>query len=295
MSRFTTEVRYICEAESGLIQSVGAEKIEQVIAEARSKIFYSDYPIFDEAYRPVLESGILRHFYTREIGFETVALWKFKLNTKLREIMPYFNKLYEVDLQKYNPLYTVDYQRTSGKEVEGEHNTNVKGTNTNNTTNKGNVNTYITGDDDLITSSNGNVTTKAEDKGNSKVLFSDTPQGQLSDVENGKYLTQATFNSGENTSTNTTSDMESGKNQRNYSSDQNVDTNMNTSANGSNTSDTVYKISDNETYAEHVFGHSGGTDYSDLVVKYRNSLVNVDMMIYEELEPLFFQLWHSYL
>ena len=43
----------------------------------------TDYPIFDENYREVLETKILKHFYFREIGFETFALWKFKLNEKL--------------------------------------------------------------------------------------------------------------------------------------------------------------------------------------------------------------------
>ena len=56
------------------------------------------FPIFDENYRSVLETKILRHYYTREIGFETVGLWKHYLKTKLNEIMPKYNKLYEASI-----------------------------------------------------------------------------------------------------------------------------------------------------------------------------------------------------
>ena len=60
------------------------------------------------------------HYYTREIGFETVGLWKLKLQTKLNEIMPYYNKLYETELLKYNPLYDVDMTTTNVGQKTGE-------------------------------------------------------------------------------------------------------------------------------------------------------------------------------
>ena len=84
MSKYTTEVRYICEHEAGLTESVGYNDIDRVLALSVGKIFDFDYPIFDEAYRNVLNIKILRHFYTREIGFETVGLWKHYLRTKMK-------------------------------------------------------------------------------------------------------------------------------------------------------------------------------------------------------------------
>ena len=66
-----------------------------------------DYPIFDENYRATLNDKIIKHYYFREIGLETPGLFKFYLNQKLAEIMPYYNKLYKSELIEFNPLYNV--------------------------------------------------------------------------------------------------------------------------------------------------------------------------------------------
>ena len=96
MSKYTTEVRFICERYAGLSESAGYAEVDSIIDEAIPNIFDFDYPIFDESYRNVLNHKILKHYYTREIGMETVGLWKLKLNTKMNEIMPYFNERYIV-------------------------------------------------------------------------------------------------------------------------------------------------------------------------------------------------------
>ena len=56
----------------------------------------TNYPIFDETYRETLNNNILHHYYENEIGFETAPLFRFYLNQKLNEIMPYYNELYKV-------------------------------------------------------------------------------------------------------------------------------------------------------------------------------------------------------
>ena len=67
MSKYTTELRYVCEVESGLVDSEGFNSINTILDNCRANIFNFDYPIFDETYRPVLEKKILKHYYTREI------------------------------------------------------------------------------------------------------------------------------------------------------------------------------------------------------------------------------------
>lgn len=114
MSKYTTELRFVCEEYAGLDESVGYNNVEQVIDESRSKIFDFNYPIFDTNYKPTLETKIIQHYYTREISEETVGLWKLRLKAKMNEIMPYYNKLYESELLEYNPLYTHDIK------IEGE-------------------------------------------------------------------------------------------------------------------------------------------------------------------------------
>ena len=112
MSRYTTEVRFICENAAGYDESKGFNDIDDILTVAAPKVFNFDFPIFDEAYRLPLEKKILRHNYTREIGEETVGLWKLRIQDTLCNIMPYYNKLYESELIKFNPLYDVDMTTT---------------------------------------------------------------------------------------------------------------------------------------------------------------------------------------
>lgn len=62
------------------------------------------FPIWSEDHRGELEKKIIEHYYFRQIGFETVGRFKFKLNTRLREIMPRMNQLYKTTLFNYNPI-----------------------------------------------------------------------------------------------------------------------------------------------------------------------------------------------
>lgn len=163
MSKYTTEVRYICETEAGLDESKGYNDVNEIISLARPKIFNFSYPIYDENYRSVLETKILKHFYTREIGLETVGLWKLKLDTKMNEIMPYYNQLYKSALLEFNPLWTDDYNTQHNKSTDGTQ-VNVNET------------------DNATVGQTDNV---------SRNKYADTPQGSLTDLEDDRYLTNA--------------------------------------------------------------------------------------------------------
>ena len=163
MSKYTTEVRFICETFSGLDESKGCFNINEIIEQSRNKIFNFDYPIFDETYRGVIETKILKHYYTREIGLETVGLWLHKLDVKMNEIMPYYNQLYKSCLLEFNPFYNTDF--TTKRDIK----TNEKGNSKDET----------------------NTNTKQWE------LYSDTPQGSVKNLENETYLTNATKNTGD--------------------------------------------------------------------------------------------------
>ena len=111
MSKYTTEVRFICENSAGLSESEGADNVDSILDKCWNKVFNFDFPIFDENYRQVLCRKILKHYYTREIAHETVGRWKLALNAKLNEIMPYYNQLYKSELLEFNPFYDVDLTR----------------------------------------------------------------------------------------------------------------------------------------------------------------------------------------
>lgn len=299
MSKYTTEVRFICEQFSGLSESVGYSDVEQVIKKCLPKVFDFQFPIFDESYRSVIETKILRHYYTREIALETVGLWKLKLNTKLNEIMPYYNKLYKSELIEFNPLYDVELTRERKVEGSGTKNTknseNRDGNNRTENTQNNNANVRENGGDRHTATNMEDGTQNQNTSGNGTNMYSDTPQGAITDLQAGKYLTNATVDSATNTFVGSSHDT---SNQTNETT-RNNETETNGSVESTNeneysssldgTSDTT--LSNTEDYLEKVIGSNGGESFSKRLTEYRSTFINIDMMIVNELEDLFFGLW----
>lgn len=82
----------------------------------RSKVFDFDYPLFNENYRKEFETKFIREYYMRNIGVETFGLFKFYLENWLLINMPYYNKLYESELLKFDPLMNTQMTTTSNKQ-----------------------------------------------------------------------------------------------------------------------------------------------------------------------------------
>lgn len=259
MSKYTTEVRFICEEKAGLKESVGYDKIEDVLKKSWKSIFYLNFPMFDEAYRKTLCTNILRHFYVREICSETAGLWIFWLNERMNRIMPYYNQLYKSELLKFNPLYDVDLTTDSTNTHYGSENEN-------------NTDERKTKSTDLSTTTANNTVTNTNE---STDKYSDTPQGALTGLEADKYLTNARMINGKGTS------------------NENVKENVNRT-NDVTTSDDfkgAKTVNNTDEYVQHVFGKNGGASFSKMLMEFRESMLNIDSMIFEELEDLFFGLW----
>lgn len=95
MSMFTTQLRYVVE------QTLDDNKAAHVEANwplAYKIIGLDDYPIFDELHRETLNNKIIRHYYTREIGAETVGRFRLFVRDAMHLIMPYYNQLYTSEL-----------------------------------------------------------------------------------------------------------------------------------------------------------------------------------------------------
>ena len=219
MSKYTTEVRFICEQVAGYSESQGGKNVEQVLNNSWNKIFDNSWSIFDEKYRKMLCKKILKHYYTREICAESAGLWIMWLNRRMSEIMPYYNQLYESEKLKFDPLTDTDVTTTSNRKINTENNENT---------------------------TNNNI---------SRDLYSDTPQGALQGVESETYLTDARKISDSGSS--------------------------NSSGSGNS----------NDDYFENIKGKRGGENYSDMLKKYRDTFLNIDMLVINELEDLFFNLW----
>ena len=347
MSKYTTEVRFICENAAGLTESEGYNSVNNVIRKALPVVFDFDFPIFDENYRSVLETKILKHYYTREIGLETVGLWKLFLDAKLNEIMPYYNQLYNSELLEFNPLYDIDLTRdhnlnrneevkqTGTEEANASKNGTVDSTGTVNKTgttdNTENRNedtdergTSSTTQDNHSDSEIHNTTgnTSDETATNTKThydKYSDTPQGSLTNVQNDTYLTNARMindtdtktgkvtvtgndDSTGSTNSNTTTDTDNRNNiSKTGNTTQNVketenttDTEKMTSVDTENRNSTQTanrNLSSIDDYVEHVKGKNGGVSYSAMLKEFRETFLNIDMMIIEELGDLFMKLW----
>ena len=299
MSKYTTELRYICETLAGLSESVGYADIEEVIKNCLPKVFDFNFPIFDESYRSVLEAKILRHYYTREIGLETVGLWKLKLSTKLNEIMPYYNKLYKSELIEFNPLYDVELTRERKIEGKGtkdtENSENRSGSNNTETTQNNDSTVKETGGDKSTTNGTANGTQNQNTNGNGTNMYSDTPQGAITDLQAGRYLTNATIDSATNTfagaSSDTTTQTTENTNNSTVDSSGSVDGTTESDFNSKMDGFSNTTLSNTEDYLERVIGSNGGENFSKRLNDYRSTFINIDMMVINELEDLFFGLW----
>lgn len=247
MSKYTTEVRYICETYADLEESGEFPDVQTIIDNSYDKVFDFEFPIFDENYRTVLEKKILLHYYTREIGLETVGLWKLKLMSRLNDIMPYYNQLYRSELLEFNPLVDVD--------LKTQHIGSSDNTSNGNSTREDSANSVNAND------STGNST--------GYNLFSDTPQGALTGVDQENYLSSAGKNIVES----------AGKNNSNSASASKGNSSFNN------------KINTTDQYIEHITGKNGGENYAKKLMDFRKTFLNIDMQIIGELKDLFMYLW----
>lgn len=283
MSKYTTEVRFICETLAEFDTSQGYGKVSDVLNASWDKVFDFDFPIFDEEYRSVLCKKILKHYYTREIGLETVGLWKLKLDTKMNEIMPIFNKRYESTLFEFNPLYDVDYTRTTNGGESGENESERSGSRTE----SGNETDKLTGTDTKATTGTVGVVRSNTGSGSSEDKFSDTPQGSLTNVKNGTYLTNARIVD--------TSNTESGQDTTTYNTTDTITHNtQNQKTKSGQMSDSGTEsgsFSTTKEYVERVVGKMGNKTYASVINEFRDAIINVDMEIIEALSDLFMKVW----
>lgn len=253
--------------KSGLTESTGANNVDTVIANSWDKIFTTKTSFFDEAYRSVLCSKILKHYYLREICCETFGIWQLWMNTKLEEIMPYYNQLYESATIKFNPMHDVDITRKHDGSSQQDKSETNGGTR------------EVSGNSDNNITNSGNRSTATSDNETNKNLFSDTPQGAITGIENETYLTDAR----KITDTKNGSGNESTNNSENSGNNYEETENKTGYADGS--------VNSTEAYIETISGKQGSGTFSSMLNEYRSTLLNIDMQVIDEFSQLFFELW----
>lgn len=213
----------------------GAEeqtKIKDLARASSSQIFDFDYPLSSNVNKEDFETMILNHFIDRRIAFETYTMFHIKLETKMNEIMPYYNKIFD-SFDDWNLF-------TDGGNV-------TKNSTDNRATSKQSSSTQ---------SSQSSSTTS----GTSDRRKSDMPQNNLTEIQNGQYLTDYEY------------DQVSGSD----------------SASSSGTGSNTESGTDSNAYHEET-----STDVSNKIEVYERFLENRNKtmtMIFDDLESLFYGL-----
>lgn len=134
-----------------------------------------------------LATKIVNHYMMREIGFETMGLFRDRVKVFMNELMEeYLPLIYSASIE-YDPLVNVDYTEEYTREAtnEGSNSNSSSGTNTVSNTSSG------------------------------LIVESDTPQGQISksSILGGSYASHTTANENTESGTNTLSASETGTNE----------------------------------------------------------------------------------
>ena len=169
MAEYTTTVRTICESLADPQVLSTGKTVDKIIEIAIPSIFPDAFGfLFDEK---EAEKRILRHFYMREIAFETPALWQLEINNVLAENKDKYNAIYSVFNDKNLKIFDTD--ATTEERARK-------------TTDGGNLSAHTS----ATQSSTNSNTSETVDQ------YSETPQGGLSGVKSGKYLTTADVKNG---------------------------------------------------------------------------------------------------
>ena len=227
-------------------------KIKDLAKIGRNTIFNFVYPLSAKINKEDFECMILNHFLMRRIGFETVTAFRIQLSVKLNEIMPIYNKMFDM-LDGWDIF-------NDGEKV------------TRNVEDERNITTTSESSNDTITSTTNVIENNSETSGTniSDNRNSDTPQNRLSEVRSGEYVDnygykQDTNNSTDNSTNTGTSDS----------------TNNNTSSSEDNT--------ENKGKVKEITVRTPADKlklYQDFIANRQN----IYTMIFRELEELFYQL-----
>lgn len=144
-------------------------KIKKLASEGREEIFDFDYPLSTHIKKEDFEVMILNHFLMRRIGYDTLNAFKIALNVKMNEIMPMYNKMFDM-LDGWNLFNDGEVVLESG------------------TNSLNNI------------SSSSNISDRR---------YSDTPQQQLSNVQDGKYITDYNYDTDTGSVSSSTSGLDS--------------------------------------------------------------------------------------
>ena len=144
-------------------------KIKNLAAAGREDIFDFDYPLSENVDKEEFEVMILNHFLMRRIGYDTLNAFKIALDVKMNEIMPMYNKMFDM---------------LDGWDIfnDGER---------------------------VVESGTNSLTNETSSENISDRRYSETPQNQLQNIRDGKYITDYNYDTDNGTVTSESSGSDS--------------------------------------------------------------------------------------
>jgi len=242
MSSYTMELREFVDKPLGMTTR---EHIELL----RREIFDFPYPFYDITKRAKFEEDFVRHFYMREIGFESEHLFKLKLENWLNLNMPYWNAVFLTEGMIKNPLINVDWKETR----ETERDTTIQST--------------------AQSNMNGSTTATSEADSNTfnRNVSTDTPDSRLQITTNddGTGIIEYASAIGEDKVKGTST--------------------QNDNAESTTTATTQDNGTSKDKYKDefHVIGTQGMKTESEMLMLYRETILRIQNDIFYEMNKLF--------
>lgn len=136
-------------------------KIKDLPLASREEIFDFNYPLTNKISKQDFEVLLLKHFMMRRIGYDTMTAFKIALDVKLNEIMPIYNKMFDM---------LDGWDLFSDGEIETRNVVDSRST------------------QNLSSLNQTNSGTDTSDR-----RFSELPQNRLTDLQNGNYVTDYNY------------------------------------------------------------------------------------------------------
>lgn len=236
-------------------------ELRQIIEDSSYDIFGFPYEFISEDLKGIFEDRFKQHFYFHEIGFETVSRFQQRLRANLNRIAPYYKQLYETELKsrKLDFMLNKDLKETTIRELLSE-NDKIQ---------------------DMSNNQIGNSETNSNSNTNNNEKSGSITNNKESNLNNG--IANLGQNDGYLTSVN----------KEEIDSNLNSDTTQKTTSIDSNKIESTNSLSENEKKKDYEAitllsqGNIGVTSSAELLEKWRNVLINIFEMYFEELEHLF--------
>ena len=181
MSKYTLELRYLYK-------------------DKKFKLFDFPYNLYDNDLKPWFEEKFFQHFMFYEIGFESVAMFKQRLMSKLNDIFPYYKQLYETEIacKDIDFMLNKDLKESYVRELTSNSNSSQESNATSNgLSTAGQLTPSLISNSQKIDKfmdtaqkdeSSSNATSSGESTGNSKEEYTLTSQGNIGITSSAELL-----------------------------------------------------------------------------------------------------------